>query len=64
MATDLEKLLELARQKPVSNEEREAQRQSFAFGNARISDSRVTRDSIQKAARELARQATVKKSTE
>ena len=56
MLTDLEKLLELARHKPVSAEEREAQRRSFAFGNARLSDSRITRDSIEKAALDLAGQ--------
>jgi hypothetical protein len=53
MAIDLEKLLELARHKPVSAEEREAQRRSFAFGNTTISDARVTRETIDKAADEL-----------
>jgi|SoimicMinimDraft_4_1059732.scaffolds.fasta_scaffold529912_1 hypothetical protein len=52
--TDLERLLELARQEPVSAADRETQRLSFAFGNASISDARVTRDAIERAAAELA----------
>ena len=55
MATDLERLLELARQKPVSAADRETQRLSFAYGNANMADARVTRDSIERAAAELAK---------
>ena len=55
MATDLDKLLELARQRPVSAADRESQRLSFAFGNTKIADARITRDSIEKAAAELAK---------
>ncbi|TMQ09479.1 MAG: hypothetical protein E6J90_16785 [Deltaproteobacteria bacterium] len=51
---DLDKLLELARHKQVTQEEREAQRLSFAYGNARLSNPRITRDSIKEAADQLA----------
>ena len=53
---ELDKLLELARHKPVSPEEREAQRLSFAYGNARLSDPRITRDSIREAAEKIDQQ--------
>jgi len=51
---DLDTLLELARDIPVSQEEREEQRLSFAYGNARLSNPRITRDSMKEAAAHLA----------
>jgi hypothetical protein len=56
MANDLDTLLELARNKPVSGEEREAQRRSFAYGNTKIENTRMTRDTIDRAAEKLAAQ--------
>jgi hypothetical protein len=56
MSTDLDELLELARHQPVSQEERHAQRLSFAYGNARLSDPRITRDSIREAAEKIDQQ--------
>jgi hypothetical protein len=53
MATDLETLLELARQQTVTAAERAAQRLSFAYGNAHMADARVTRETIERAAAEL-----------
>jgi hypothetical protein len=53
MATNIEKLLELARTTPVSEADRAAQRLSFAYGNANMADARVTRETIQRAAEEL-----------
>jgi len=53
--TDIEKLLALARDTPVSDADRAAQRLSFAYGNARMTDARVTRETIQRAAEELDR---------
>lgn len=50
MASELDELLELARKKAVLPADREAQRLSFAYGNAKMSDARVTRDSIARAA--------------
>ncbi len=54
MADDLDKLLELARGIPVSAEERERQRRSFAYGNTRIENDRITRATIDRAADKLA----------
>ena len=51
---DLDTLLELARDVPVSQEEREEQRISFAYGNARLSNPRITRDAMKKTAAQLA----------
>jgi len=50
---DLDTLLELARHKPVSQEERDTQRLSFAYGNAKLSNPRITRESIKEAAEKL-----------
>lgn len=52
-AIDVEKLLELARITPVSEETRAAQRLSFAYGNANMADASVSRETIQRAAAEL-----------
>jgi hypothetical protein len=39
-------LVEAARQRPFPEEEREAQRRSFAYGNAKIANDRVTIEMI------------------
>ncbi len=49
MTTELNRLVEAARQRPFSKEEREAQRRSFAYGNARIGNPRVTWEMIVEA---------------
>jgi hypothetical protein len=49
-AADLGALLEQARQIKMSPADKEAQRQSFAFGNANIENSRVTRETVRKQA--------------
>ena len=54
MPNDLDRLLEFARQRPVSKEERDKQRLSFAYGNTHLSNPRITRDSIKDAADQLA----------
>ena len=54
--TDLDKLLELARTKTVTAAERETQRLSFAYGNTKMANEHITRESIKKAAEELAAQ--------
>lgn len=51
--TDLDKLLELARHKPVTKAERDSQRISFAYGNANLSNPRITRQSIKDAIEKL-----------
>ncbi len=50
MDQSLEELLEAARNIQVSDEEREKQRRSFAYGNAHIENERITRQSIDRAA--------------
>jgi hypothetical protein len=42
MTSELEKLVEAAKKRPFPEEERTAQRRSFAYGNARIENDRVT----------------------
>lgn len=46
----LGELLERARNFKMSRDEREAQRRSFVFGNANISNSNITREDIDRAA--------------
>jgi len=46
MSEDLRKLLEAARSVPFSPEQREEQRQSFAYGNAKIENARITRETV------------------
>jgi hypothetical protein len=46
MSDHLQKLLEAARSRPFPSEEREAQRRSFAYGNAKIENDRITREMV------------------
>lgn len=46
MTDDLQKLIDAARRLPISNEEREKQRRSFAYGNTKIENDRITREMI------------------
>lgn len=46
MTEDLQKLIEEALQIPFTAEEREAQRRSFAYGNTKIENDRITREMI------------------
>lgn len=50
---DLTKLIEAARAVTMTPDEKERQRQSFAFGNAHIENELVTRETIRQAAAEL-----------
>lgn len=50
MSDELEKLLELARQQQLTREEQEEQRRSFAYGNAKIENERVTRETVDEEA--------------
>lgn len=49
---ELDKLLEAARQNPVTDEELREQRISFAYGNAPV-DSGITKDSVREASRRI-----------
>jgi hypothetical protein len=53
MSDELEKLLEAARYRPLTAAEKEEQRRSFAYGNAHIENSRVTREMVDQQAEEL-----------
>ena len=53
MTEKLRLLLEAARQRDVSPEERQAQRISFAYGNTAIENPRVTREMVIQAAAAL-----------
>lgn len=54
MANELEKLLEKSRSVRMTKDDKEAQRRSFAFGNANIENERVTRAMVDAAAKGLA----------
>jgi len=47
---ELQELLDAAKNVQVSSEQKEEQRRSFAFGNANIENSRVTRETVDKEA--------------
>ena len=51
-AAELEEKLLAARDVSMTEEEAEAQRQSFAYGNVNLSNPEVTRDVVEEAARE------------
>jgi len=46
----LQKLIDASRGKMMSDAEKEAQRRSFAYGNAHIENERVTRQMVDEAA--------------
>ena len=54
MSEDLKALLKTARSIQMTREEREEQRRSFAYGNTHIENDRITRATIEVAARSLA----------
>jgi hypothetical protein len=49
MTEELEKLIEAARRRPFPEAEREAQRRSFAYGNAKIENDRITWEMVVEA---------------
>jgi hypothetical protein len=53
MPDELERLLEAAKYRPFTPAEREEQRRSFAYGNANIENSDVTRETIDEQANDL-----------
>lgn len=53
MPTEIEQMLEAARNKPMTREEQEGQRRSFAYGNAHIENVRVTRAMVDEAAEKI-----------
>jgi hypothetical protein len=50
MSEHLQKLIDASRTRTMSEAEKEAQRRSFAYGNAHIENERVTRAMVDEAA--------------
>jgi hypothetical protein len=55
MSEELQKLIDAAKKVEMTAAQLEEQRRSFAFGNANIENSRVTRETVDKAAELLSR---------
>jgi hypothetical protein len=55
MTKDLEELVEQARKIEMTPNQVTAQRQSFAYGNTRIANDRITRQMIAEADRKIER---------
>jgi Fic family protein len=53
MSEELDKLIAMAKNVKMTAEEQEEQRRSFAYGNARIENERITWDHIRKAAESI-----------
>lgn len=53
MSKQLQKLIDASRGKVMTEAEKEAQRRSFAYGNAHIENERVTRQMVDEAAEKL-----------
>ena len=49
----LEELLDKARNTSLSADDRERQRQSFAYGNSNIENEHITRETIQRESKKL-----------
>lgn len=49
MTEELNKLIDAARRHTFSDEERQAQRRSFAYGNAKIENDRITWEMVVEA---------------
>ena len=50
---ELKELIKQASKTKMSSEEREHQRQSFAYGNTKFENDRITRATIDRASKEL-----------
>jgi hypothetical protein len=53
MGTELERLIDATKSVQLTPEEREEQRRSFAYGNTKIENSRVTRGTVDQEAESL-----------
>jgi hypothetical protein len=53
MANDLKQLLDAAKQTELTPHEKEAQRRSFAYGNTKIENDRITRELVDEEAERL-----------
>ncbi len=50
MTNSLQELIEAAKRAPFSEDEREAQRRSFAYGNTNIENDLITREMVDEQA--------------
>jgi hypothetical protein len=55
MTDAMKRLIERAAALPMSDDDKEAQRRSFAYGNAHIENDLVTREMVELAAERLSR---------
>lgn len=55
MSEELLKLMAIAEGQPMTQEQREAQRRSFAYGNTHFENTEITRETVDQAAEALAR---------
>lgn len=55
MSKDLEKLIRATKSVDFTAEDKEQQRRSFAYGNTKIENSRITRELIDEEAESLAK---------
>ncbi len=53
MSKELEMLLEASRKRRTTQDEDEAQRRSFAYGNTHFENERITKETVDRAAEEL-----------
>jgi hypothetical protein len=53
MSERLKQLLAKTRTTKMSAEQRESQRQSFAYGNTKFENDRITRDTVERASKNL-----------
>lgn len=51
----LQELIKASRSQPMSDRQKEAQRRSFAYGNAHIENDRVTKAMVDAAAEKITR---------
>jgi hypothetical protein len=50
VSTELKQLLELAQKATMTDRDREEQRRSFAYGNTKIENNRITREMVNRQA--------------
>ena len=53
MSPELQNLLDMARRVQMTPEQAEEQRRSFAYGNTKIENDSITRDTVNRAAEKL-----------
>jgi hypothetical protein len=58
MTNRLQELLEEARKNVSTSQDKEEQRRSFAYGNTKIENSRITRETVDQEAESLRKKGT------